>query len=493
MLHRLLPLLCALAAAASAQDGGQLFTASCSACHGLDGKGATGGTFPPLAGSPWLLGDGQRAIKIALHGLEGPVNVLGKSFNLAMPPQGAAITDENLAAILTYVRSSWGNSGSAITPAQVKAARAATASRATPWSAEEILKLHPLPLEATALSHVVSSYYSGAWQTLPDFSKLKPDSTEEEQTGIITVSKNTKPTNFGIVWTASFDAPTDGNYTFTLDADDGARLILDSKTLAEINSIGPMNGSRAKQGKVKLTKGSHPIRIEYFQLASNKGLALGWKGPDAKDWKWLSEDQGQGKTAGPAHANHPPIPLVPAPDHAIFYRNFITGVSARSIGFGFPGGVNLAYSADHFAPELVWTGAFMDAGHHWTDRGIGNEPPAGENVVKLSTSPALPESARFKGYKLDAAGNPTFSVKIGEQTLLDSWKPSASTLVRTLTASGGTLTLLVGENATQQGQTLSFGDKFTVQATGAQIQTSSGKSTLTLAPGKPATLTYHWK
>ncbi len=491
MLHRrLLPLLCALTAAAAAQDGGQLFTASCSACHGLDGKGATGGTFPPLAGSPWLLGDGQRAIKITLHGLEGPVNVLGKTFNLAMPPQGAAISDENLAAILTYVRSSWGNAGSAITPAHVKATRAATASRATPWSAEEILKLHPLPLEATALSHVVSSYYSGAWQKLPDFSKLKPDSIEEEQTGVITVRKNTKPINFGIVWTASFDAPADGNYTFTLDADDGARLILNNQTVTEIDSLGPMNGTRAKQGKVKLTKGPHPIRIEYFQLGNNKGLTLGWKGPTAQDWKWLSEETGQAKTAGPTH---PTIPLIPTPDHAIFYRNFITGVSARAIGFGFPGGVNLAYSADHFAPEIVWTGAFMDAGHHWTDRGIGNEPPAGDNVVKLSTAPALPDTARFTGYKLDAVGNPTFSVKIGDQSLLDSWKPSAKTLIRTLTASGAPLTLLIGENATQQGQTLSFADKLTLLASGAEMQTTSGKSTITLAPGKPATLTYQWK
>ena len=98
--------------------------------------------------------------------------------------------------------------------------------------------------------------------------------------------------------------------------------------------------------------------------------------------------------------------------------------------------MNLAYSADHLAPELLWTGKFMDGGHHWTDRGIGAERPAGENIITLSSTRTLPEEARFKGYKLDPAGNPTFAVQIGAQILLDSWKPSTSALVRTLSLNG---------------------------------------------------------
>lgn len=292
-----------------AQDGGQLFTLYCSACHGADGKGATGGTFPPLAGSPWLKGDGERAIKIVLHGLEGPVNVLGKDYNLAMPPQGAMLPDDQIAAILTHVRSSWGNKESAISPQQVKANRKATAARSAPWTSEEILKLHPFPLEATALKNLISNVYSGNWIALPDFSKLKPDSTEEEHAGIISVKQSPKTEHFAIIWQGDFLAPSDGDYIFALDADDSARLFIDGKPVTEVTGIGPMGGKRKKEGKTKLAKGSHPIRIEYLEVTGNQGISLGWKTGKKGGWNWLSEEQETAKV-GPGYPSnpHPPIP-----------------------------------------------------------------------------------------------------------------------------------------------------------------------------------------
>ena len=75
---------------AKKEKGPELYARYCSACHGLDGKGATGGQFPPLAGSKWVEGNPKRSVAIVLHGLAGPVEVKGKSYNLMMPPQGAA-------------------------------------------------------------------------------------------------------------------------------------------------------------------------------------------------------------------------------------------------------------------------------------------------------------------------------------------------------------------------------------------------------------------
>ncbi|OYV02889.1 MAG: hypothetical protein CFE26_21675, partial [Verrucomicrobiales bacterium VVV1] len=109
MIRFSLSLLACLPLVARAQDGAQLYTLYCAACHAADGKGATGGTFPPLAASPYVAGDPDRAVKIVLKGLSGPVDVLGKTYNLEMPPQGAVLPDDQVAAILTYVRSSWGN------------------------------------------------------------------------------------------------------------------------------------------------------------------------------------------------------------------------------------------------------------------------------------------------------------------------------------------------------------------------------------------------
>lgn len=480
----------------AAQDGGQLYTAYCSACHGVDGTGATGGTFPPLSGSPWVTGPADRAVKIVLHGLEGPVQVAGKSFNLAMPPQGAVLPDESIAAILTYVRSSWGNKAAAVSAEAVKKLRAETETRDKPWTASEILKLHPLETEPSALKNLTSRTYLGSWKDLPDFSKLTAENIEEEHDGIISLDQSTRKTDgFGLVWEADFVASKDGEYMFFLDADDGGRVIVEGKQLAEIRGLGPLNGSRAKTGKITLSKGPHPIRIEYFEATLNQGVQLGWKGPGMKDWKWLSKE-----TAKNAK-KWPDIPIIPTAGRAVIYRNFITGTTPRAIAVGFPGGLNLAYSADHLAPELLWTGKFMDGGHHWTDRGQGNEPPAGGQVVNLSKSRAFPETARFKGYSLDPAGNPSFRIQLGDRILTDSWKPATqagqAALSRSLSLSGQgpPVEIFLSDQVEAQpggDQEWTLAGKIFIRSEALPPTSRDGKSTLTLPPGQTATLIYRW-
>ena len=80
-------------------------------------------------------------IRIPLAGLAGPIQVAGQQWNLAMPAMGAALSDDDLAAVLTYIRQSWGNQASAITPDQVKAVRAEVGNRTQPWSVEELNKI----------------------------------------------------------------------------------------------------------------------------------------------------------------------------------------------------------------------------------------------------------------------------------------------------------------------------------------------------------------
>jgi mono/diheme cytochrome c family protein len=481
MIHRLVPLFLAISLSALAQDGGQLFSLYCSACHGADGKGAGAGAFPPLAGSPWVTGDGERAIKIILKGLHGPVEVLGKTYNLEMPPQGAMLPDDQIAAILTYVRSSWGNQAAPVTPEQVKSVRASTQSRSEMWTAAELLKLHPLPQEKTALKDIISLVYQGDWQKMPDFSKLKPTTAEEEPKSVISLANAPLKDGFAMTWDGKFEAPTAGVYSFILDADDAANLLINGKRVTTVSGIGPMGNGRAKQGKITLQKGDHVFRVEYLEVNGEEGLAIGWRGPGVQSWQWLTDDRTD------ESAQWPEIPIEPTANRAAIYRNFIKGTTPRAIGIGFPGGVNLAYSADHLAPELIWTGKFMDGGRHWTDRGVGAEPPAGENVVTLSGVRALPDTARFKGYKLDPAGNPTFSVQLGTQFLLDSWKPSNKALIRTirLNGNGPGVEILVSDRP--------LDGEISLTAEPAALQTSGTKTTLKLAPGQPATLTYRWK
>ncbi len=95
--------------------------ALCQACHGPDGAGVPN-VGPPLAGSEWVVGPAENLIRIQLRGLQGPIKVKGSEYNLVMPPQ-AFQTDEQIAHVLSYVRSSFGNQATIVTPDQVKALR----------------------------------------------------------------------------------------------------------------------------------------------------------------------------------------------------------------------------------------------------------------------------------------------------------------------------------------------------------------------------------
>lgn len=493
MRFRFCLLLLALTCSLRAQDGGQLFTIYCAACHGTNGEGALNGQFPPLADSPWPTGNPDRAIKIVLGGVHGELEVNGRTWNLEMPPQGAMLNDEQVAAILTHVRSSWGNSAPAVDAARVKAVRAATADRAGAWTSGELLKAHPLELKPP-VRDLISYVYDGTWKNPPDFSTLKPVATEEEHKGLISLAKSGHKDHYGMVWEGLLDLPADGSYEFHFDADDGGRLKLDDRTLAEVGGIGPI-GSRAKETPPStFAKGPHRLRVEFYEFQGNEEIRVGWRKAGDKNWNWLSDHKAP-------KSKWPEIPVDPVAGRAAIYRNFIAGTTSRAIGFGLPGGINFAWSADHLAPELLWQGEFMDGGRHWTERGQGDQAPAGDHVVKLSGGMAFDGDTRFRGYKLDATGNPTFSIEVGGRRLLDAYRAGTfqgkPALIRTLTLSDGAPTkLLLADKLPVKpadGGDFALGDQLLVHIERAVPETRDGRTSVKLDPGQPATLTYHWR
>jgi mono/diheme cytochrome c family protein len=122
------------------ERGKAVYENVCALCHNADGNGKPN-QAPPFAGSEWVLGSPSRMARIPLAGLSGPLQVKGTQWSLAMPAMGAALSDEDLAAVLSYIRQSWGNKASAITPDQVKAIRAQVGNRSQPWTAEELDKV----------------------------------------------------------------------------------------------------------------------------------------------------------------------------------------------------------------------------------------------------------------------------------------------------------------------------------------------------------------
>ncbi len=110
----------AAGASTAAPAGDQVFAQNCASCHGAKGAGVPG-AFPPLAGNPFVTGDPHKVIDTVLNGAHGALTVNGATFNGAMPSWKGKLTPAEIAAVISYIRSSWGNSAPPVTEAQVKA------------------------------------------------------------------------------------------------------------------------------------------------------------------------------------------------------------------------------------------------------------------------------------------------------------------------------------------------------------------------------------
>lgn len=128
----------ALALVSAVPDGEQIYQTYCARCHQAGGRGVPG-VFPPLDGSTWVTGDKGRLIRIILHGMSGKIEVNGRSYAGVMPPWGQALSAEEVAAVATYVRTSWSNEAGTVTVDEVKSVQAATEGRQRPWTADELM------------------------------------------------------------------------------------------------------------------------------------------------------------------------------------------------------------------------------------------------------------------------------------------------------------------------------------------------------------------
>ncbi len=105
-----------------ASPGATTYTANCASCHQPGGKGLAG-SFPPLAGNSAVTGDPQKVIHIVKYGLSGKIMVGPDAYNGMMPPWGTQLSDDQIAGVITYIRTSWGNGASPVSAAQVAAVK----------------------------------------------------------------------------------------------------------------------------------------------------------------------------------------------------------------------------------------------------------------------------------------------------------------------------------------------------------------------------------
>lgn len=125
------------------KEGRRIYVANCQACHGGRGEGEGAPGVPPLDKSEWVTADGPaRLIRILVHAVEGPIKVAGKEYNNpGMLAWGNQLKPEELAAVATFIRQSWGNKASAVTVDQIKSVIEATKGREAKWTVAELEKI----------------------------------------------------------------------------------------------------------------------------------------------------------------------------------------------------------------------------------------------------------------------------------------------------------------------------------------------------------------
>lgn len=128
--------------------GAKVYRNQCLQCHQANGEGVPG-VYPPLAGSDWVTGHPQVVSRILISGLNGPIEVKGNTYNGNMPAfgsSGLALSNKDLAGVITYIRQEWGNAASDVTVETIDEYTALYAGKTTPWQAAELKEgLGPIP------------------------------------------------------------------------------------------------------------------------------------------------------------------------------------------------------------------------------------------------------------------------------------------------------------------------------------------------------------
>ena len=146
-------------------------------------------------------------------------------------------------------------------------------------------------LDNPDLDELEYRFYRDTFNKLPDFDSLKPETVAKLEPAFFDIRPATREDFFGFVFVGTLKVPADGEYTFVLDSDDGSRLVVDGREVLKYDGIHGVG--QPKLAKVTLKQGRVPIRLDYFQAKSGKGLSVTWSGPGFEN-RYLSATTEEG-------------------------------------------------------------------------------------------------------------------------------------------------------------------------------------------------------
>ncbi len=515
---------------------GRLTYQSCVACHGPDGRGVRAGDLlmAPSLHESGFVKDNHPALLTAIV-LKGILKEDTKYIQ-AMLALEAALSDEQIAALIAYVTKEFGGERRQVRPSEVAKWRRDHAGRTSPYKR---IDLEEMLAEASApplLSKLRYRLFSGKWTKLPDFASLTSTAEGTREDGLISLdpAKDHKGP-FGMVFDADLTIPETGDYVFSLTSDDGSALVVDGETIIGNDGIHPAKTVNMKE---TLEAGHHTLQVKYFEAGGERSLALSVNGPGKFGTRWLSTER---EAARKAAQSYDPILLTARnPGEAVVHRAFLPDARPRAIGVGYPGDVNLVWDADVLNLAYVYRGKFMDAAPHWNGRGSGSAPLGQDRVkiahgmpfqilesldepwqpfhgvrVKYERDKSDPQREitlavrhpdyQFRGYRLDAKRFPTFRYDYRGLAVTDTFAPAevdgVTSLVRTVAIEGEPDEHTWFRIAASGPQTVTdgwidVGGGLKVGVAGAEpVLRKAGDRNETLVPvaaGMTLTLTYRW-
>jgi azurin len=259
---------------------------------------------------------------------------------------------------------------------------------------------------APGLHGLKYEYFEGQWSELPDFRTLEPVASGNLPDGKIDIGVARRDNHFGLVFTATLEVPADGEYTFYLNSDDGSRILVNDTAVVTYDGIHAAEGER--NGRIALTQGAHPIRIEFFEHLHGQVLHAAWEGPGLKRME-LSKEASP-RVDGRFRPEVTDSPLI--------IRAFLENGPPRAISVGLPGGTSFCFDPEIGAVAFGWTGGFLDVtpdrGKDAGGRGggwckvLGERFPVGTTGFPIRfASPESTPKVSFSGYRR-SSGPPEF-------------------------------------------------------------------------------------
>jgi len=294
------------------------------------------------------------------------------------------------------------------------------------------LKYKKMGSDTVSISNINYQMYDRKMDYIPDFDTMNVAKSGTTANFDKLEDLAGQQDGFAFIFNADIDIPKDGDYLFTTMLDDGGDLYINDKLV--VHNLGEP-GVGTETGLVTLTKGTHKLKLTYFEEVWLALAVIFVEGPEMPKQTLASTDITKMWRSG---GDKDKI-LIDATDEVEILRGYIVhdnGKETHALSVGDPAGIHYSYDLMDGTPLRAWKGEFADVTNMWKNRGQSQLLLSRNAVIEFKDGVSVgsnsrtetkkrPEHYRNKGYRLDGSGRPIFLSSLGDIEIEDSLSPSA--------------------------------------------------------------------